>query len=140
MKTKLMALLMMAGGALVAQPRVAIGVQIGTPAPVVVRDYRPPCPGPGYVWIDGNYDAYGNWIGGYWALPPYAGAYWVAPRIDAGHFVAGYWGGSRGDYRYNPRFEPPVRHEPERRGPEPRYRGGDRDHDRAGEFARGFRR
>jgi hypothetical protein len=100
MKTKLMALfLMVAGGSLFAQPRFAIGVSLGAPAyyapaPVAVA-YRPPCPGPGYVWVDGYRDGYGRWFAGYWASPPYAGAYWVAPRYYGGRFVAGYWGGAR---------------------------------------------
>ena len=89
MKTKLMALVLMAGGAIFAQPRFAIGVNIGTPAPVVVAAH------PGRVWVDGYRDGYGRWTAGYWAAPPYAGAYWVAPRFYGGHFAAGYWGGPR---------------------------------------------
>ncbi len=114
MKNRLMALMLVAGGALFAAPRVSIGVQIGgpvmipTPAPVIVNAYRPPCPGPGYVWIEGYYDAYGNWYDGYWALPPYAGAYWIAPRMNTGHFVAGYWTGPRGVYRAAPRAAVPA--------------------------------
>jgi hypothetical protein len=101
MKTKLMALLLVAGGSLLAQTHFSIGVQVGAPryygppARVVVPAYRPPFPGPGYVWIDGYRDGYGNWFDGYWALPPYAGSYWVAPRFFGGRFVAGYWGGAR---------------------------------------------
>jgi hypothetical protein len=105
MKTKLMAVLLMAGGALIAAPQVAVGVQFGGPGPEMVRGYRPPCPGPGYIWIDGYYDAYGNWFDGYWALPPYEGAYWIAPRFYGGRFVAGYWGGSRGYRRYDDHFD-----------------------------------
>jgi hypothetical protein len=47
-------------------------------------------PGPGYIWIEGSYDEFGNWHEGYWALPPYVGAYWVTPRFIGGHFYAGY--------------------------------------------------
>ena len=108
MKTKLMALMLLAGGAVFAQPRIAIGVQIGRPAPVaVVEGYRPPCPGEGYVWIEGYYDEFGNWIEGYWDLPPYVGAYWIAPRVMSGRFIAGYWGGPRGVYYGAPRYAPP---------------------------------
>jgi hypothetical protein len=156
MKPRLMALMLMAGGALFAQTRVAIGVQIGRPAPVVVRapvadySYRPPFPGPGYVWIEGYYDEFGDWYEGYWALPPYAGAYWVAPRFVGSRFSAGYWGGSRGFYRAVPRMAPPAhgrgrafdrpmvdRHEHGFRG-----RGNEpgRGPGRGGEFRRGFRR
>ena len=104
MKTKWMAMMLVAGGALMAQPRVAVGVQFGAPGyygpapvagPPVAMAYRPPCPGPGYIWIDGYYDGYGNWTAGYWGLPPYTGAYWVAPRFVGGHFDSGYWGGAR---------------------------------------------
>jgi len=97
MKTKLMAMLIVAGGSLFAQ-HLSVGVGIGAPGyygvrpvaplPVVVGAYRPPCPGPGYAWIDGYYGAYGNWIGGYWTLPPYAG-YWGGPRYAGPGFRAG---------------------------------------------------
>jgi hypothetical protein len=40
-----------------AQWRVAVGV--GNAA------YIPPCPGPGYSWVNGYYDA-GYWVPGYW--------------------------------------------------------------------------
>jgi hypothetical protein len=33
--------------------------------------YIPPCPGPGYVWING-YMANGYWVDGYWNLPVHA--------------------------------------------------------------------
>lgn len=36
-----------------------IGVYIGASA------YVPPCPGPGYVWVDGYYSN-GYWVPGYW--------------------------------------------------------------------------
>ncbi len=114
MKSKLMALMLVAGGALFAETHFSIGVQIGRPAPVLVpapvavNAYQPPCPGPGYVWIDGYYDDYGNWYDGYWAMPPYVGAYWIAPRRTGGHFFAGYWGGTRGVYRAEPRVAHPA--------------------------------
>ena len=59
-------------------------------------DVRPPMPGPGYIWIDGYENEFGQFMPGYWALPPYAGSFWVAPRLFSGRWVAGYWGGSRG--------------------------------------------
>ncbi|HTM16557.1 MAG TPA: hypothetical protein VL135_06625 [Terracidiphilus sp.] len=40
-----------------AQWRVTVGV--GNPA------YIPPCPGPGYAWVNGYYDG-GYWVPGYW--------------------------------------------------------------------------
>ena len=134
MKTKLMALLLMAGGSVFAQSGFSIGVHIGAPgyyrpapAPVVVAAYRTVRPGPGYIWIDPYQDGYGHRFNGYWALPPYAGAYWVAPRFSSGRFYSGYWAGSRG------------------RGPNYRFRDsrGHERHDnfnRGGTFGRGFRR
>ena len=106
MKTKLIGLLLVAGSSLFAETHFSIGVGVGAPgsyggyngggyyanAPVA---YRPPCPGPGYLWIDGYYDGYGRWFDGYWDLPPYAGAYWTAPRVYGGRFFGGFWGGPR---------------------------------------------
>lgn len=159
MKTRLMAMMLMAGGALFAQTRLSIGVQIGSPAPVMVPApaqvvaYQPPCPGPGYVWVDGYYDDSGNWYDGYWALPPYVGAYWVAPRFTSGQFYAGYWAGTRGVYRPAPRpiARPAYAHGPERgfNRPTPEaYNHGFRDRDNghnrgpghSGDFRQGFRR
>jgi hypothetical protein len=143
MKTKLMAVLLVAGGSLFAQTRFSIGVHIGEPgyyrpAPVApvrvgVTAYRPPSPGPGYVWVDGYYNAYGNWSDGYWALPPDAGSYWVAPRFSDGRFYAGYWGGARAYGHDEYRFRESREHE--RR----EHRDHDHDFDRRGDFGRGFR-
>lgn len=105
MKSKLMAMLLMAGSStMFAGVRFGVGINLGVPAPVVVARYAvPPSPGPGYVWIDGYTDEYGAYVNGYWAAPPYYGAYWVAPRYIGGRFTAGYWGGERrvdrDDYR-----------------------------------------
>jgi len=152
MKTKLMVLMMVAGGAMLAETHVSIGVQIGrpggyyTPAPAPVAVYRPPCPGPGYIWIDGYYDEYGNWYEGYWDVPPYAGAYWVAPRVMNRHFTRGYWGGPRGHYGGMRYQAPPPRPAPERwehrgydRG---EHRGWDRGNggERGNGWGRGYRR
>lgn len=52
MKTKILAGLLLAGGTMFAAPRVSFGVGFGVPAPVVVAAV-PPCPGPGYVFVDG---------------------------------------------------------------------------------------
>jgi hypothetical protein len=151
MKTKLMTLLLVAGGSVFAQARFSIGVHVGAPvyyrpapAPVVVTAYRRPCPGPGYVWVDGYYDGYGNRFDGYWALPPYADAYWVAPRFSDGRFYGGYWGGARGYGRDEYRFRESREHEwreHERREHDGRFeREHEHDFDRRGDFGRGFRR
>jgi hypothetical protein len=116
MKTRMMALLLVGAGALLAETHVSIGVHVGArpsyvyvpagPPPVAVVA-RPACPGPGYVWVDGYRDGYGAWFDGYWAMPPYVGAYWVAPRWAGHQFHPGYWGGTRRvvvreEYRYRP--------------------------------------
>jgi hypothetical protein len=64
MKTKLMAMLLMAGSTMFAGVRFGVGFGVGVPAPVVVA-----------------------------VAPPFVGAYWVGPRYYGGRYVAGYWGG-----------------------------------------------
>ncbi len=103
MKTRLLALVLMAGGAALAGPRVFVGFGFRAPAPVpvyvappapVVMAYMPPAPGPGYAWIGGYYAPVGPrwvWRTGYWAPRPYAGAAWVAPRYFGGRFYGGHW-------------------------------------------------
>lgn len=101
MKTKLLALLLLAGGSLFAGPRVFVGVGYGggyvvapPPPPVVTYYAPPPAPGPGYSWVAGYYYPYGGryqWRAGYWAARPYAGAYWVGPRYYGGRYYNGYW-------------------------------------------------
>ena len=76
MKKKLIALVLLAGSSAFAQSRFSVGIGIG--APVVAA--RPFYPGPGYTWVDGYYDPYGDWINGYWA-PPVA-SLGFAPRYD----------------------------------------------------------
>jgi hypothetical protein len=57
MKKKILAGLLLAGGTIFAAPRVSFGVSIGAPGPVVVAPSivaaAPPCPGPGYVFVNG---------------------------------------------------------------------------------------
>ena len=55
-------------------------------------------PGPGFVWLDGYHDWYGNryvWVPGRWVRPPRASAVWVpgrwAPRGRNHVWVRGYW-------------------------------------------------
>jgi hypothetical protein len=102
MKSKLLALLLLAGGTLLAGPRVFVGVGFGggyvvaPPMPVapVVSAYVPPAPGPGYAWVGGYYYPVGPryvWRAGYWAPRPWAGAYWVGPRWYGGRYYRGYW-------------------------------------------------
>lgn len=105
MKTKLMALVLLAGSAAFAGPRFFFGVGVGVRAPVyappvvayappvaaayVGPAYVPPCPGPGFVWTAGFYGPGRVWHAGYWGRP--YGAAFVGP-----HYVArGYRGWRR---------------------------------------------
>jgi hypothetical protein len=105
MKTKLLALLLVAGGALFAESHFSIGIGVGGFAPAY-RYYAPPlppappavvyapAPGPGYTWVSGYWYPAGPryaWRAGYWARPPYARAYWVAPRYYGHRYYGGYW-------------------------------------------------
>jgi hypothetical protein len=103
MKTKLFALLLLAGASAFAGPRVFVGFGVGyAPAPVVAYAppppppvaYVPPCPAPGYSWVGGYYAPAGPrwaWHPGYWARPPYARGYWVPPRYYGHRYYGGYW-------------------------------------------------
>jgi hypothetical protein len=63
-----------------------VGIYVGVGAPAA---YVPPCPGPGYAWIDG-YWAGGYWTPGYWnyvgvAYGPRA-VYGPVVRYDRGYY------------------------------------------------------
>lgn len=91
MKTKLLAMMILAGGSMFAQPRLSIGIGIGghgngfyQPAPSYASNI-PPCPGPDYTWVDGYWSQdYGRrtWVAGYWNRQPSRGGYEVAPRFE----------------------------------------------------------
>ena len=110
MKTRLLAVLLLAGASAFAAPRVFIDVGVGpyrpvyryrayVPAPVVAyaapvvvappyygpEYYAPPVPVAGSVWI-------GGWGGhpGYWSRPAFVGAR-VAPRYYGGRYYGGHW-------------------------------------------------
>lgn len=101
MKTKLLALLFLAGSSMFAGTRFFVGIGVGgygpryyAPPPPPVVAYAPPYPGPGYTWVEGYYYPVGPryvWRAGYWARPPYAGAYWVRPRYYGPRYYGGYW-------------------------------------------------
>ncbi len=106
MKTKLLALLLLAGSSVFAGTRFYVGVGIGgyapapapvwayTPPPAPLAMYRPLAPGYGYTWVGGYWHPVGPrwmWSPGYWARPPYARAYWVAPRYHGHRYYPGYW-------------------------------------------------
>ena len=106
MKTKLLALVLLAGSSMFAAPRFHVGISFGgygpavvpvwaygpPPAPLAV--YAPPAPGYGYTWVGGYWYPAGPryvWRPGYWARQPYARAYWVAPRYHGHHYYPGHW-------------------------------------------------
>jgi hypothetical protein len=92
MKFRMLALMILAGSAAFAGPRVT--------APVQTVAYPPPPPlvtdvafvrHPGMVWVPGYMGPRRTWHGGYWARPPFRGARWVAPRWRRGRFIPGHW-------------------------------------------------
>src|ERR1700730_14025936 len=90
MKTKLLAMMLLAGGAMFAQTRFSIGVGFGghgagfyQPPPSYAYNI-PPCPGPDYTWVDGYWSQdYGRntWVAGYWNRP-FSSGFQVAPSFD----------------------------------------------------------
>src|SRR6185436_4893358 len=108
MKTKLLALVLLAGGsAMFAQTRFSVGVNIGggyAPgyyAPVPMQVVRPPYPGPGFVWVDGywNPNRFGRaWVPGRWSRPY---GYHVAPRYIAPSYSNGYNRSNNNVQRYD---------------------------------------
>ena len=94
MKTKLLALALLAGSTMFAETRFSIGVNLGGydrgyyPPPAAYVDVRPPCPGPDYGWVDGYWDQYSgrrSWHNGYWARQAYRG-YREGPRYEGGYY------------------------------------------------------
>lgn len=102
-----------------AQWRVSVGV--GDQA------YVPPCPGPGYSWVNGYYDG-GYWVPGYWN---YVGG------VSYSYYGSGYRHVDRDDYYrdHDRRFYDRDDHRRFDRDDyrhfdrEDHFRGGDRDHD-----------
>jgi len=89
MKTKLLAMMLLAGGSMFAQTRFSIGMSGGHGGgfyqPPPYASNIPPCPGPDYTWVDGYWSQdYGRniWVDGYWDRQPFRGGYQVAPRFD----------------------------------------------------------
>jgi hypothetical protein len=106
MKTKLLALLLMAGASLFGQ--ISVGIRIGHPPPVRAVRVQPRSPGEGYAWVGGYWypvDGHYKWHDGYWTKPPYAGARWVEPRHDGEQYFAGYWDGDRGRKEHDHKFD-----------------------------------
>ena len=68
-----------------AQSRLSIGIGFGSygsgayPPPAYAR-YQPPCPGPGYTWVNGFWTTQSGrnvWTNGFWRAPL------VTPRFNA---------------------------------------------------------
>lgn len=90
-----------------ADAQISIGIRIGEPPPP--RAYRVARqPGPEFVWVEGYWYPQGRhyqWHDGYWTRPPYEGAYWVSPYNADGLYFAGYWGGGRGRFDHEHRWD-----------------------------------
>lgn len=83
MKKTMLALLLFGCGTLFAETHISIGIGVGgygpvyapVPPPPPVME-QPPCPGDGYVWVDGYWSPDGPrfyWRQGYWRAPAYYG-------------------------------------------------------------------
>jgi hypothetical protein len=87
MKTKLVVAMLLAGSSMFAETHFSIGIGVGGygyAAPPVVA-YAPPCPGPGYTWVDGYWDQAGPrrfWRDGYWASPVYRSGFKAVSPFD----------------------------------------------------------
>ena len=101
MKTKLLALMILAGSSMFAGSHFYVGIGAGGYYPGYYYAPPPPpppavvyAPRPGYSWVPGYYYPSGprySWRAGYWGRPPYRGAYWVAPRYYGHRYYYGYW-------------------------------------------------
>ena len=115
-KLRLLALALIAGGTMFAETRVSIGFSVGgygpgAYAPPVYAQYQPPCPGPGYTWVDGYWTPqYGRrvWIQGFWrapvvrVMPRYVAPRYVGPRyVEPRHYEV--YRGKRGGERHDER-------------------------------------
>ena len=67
------------------------------PPPAPVETVTVVAPGPGYIWVDGEWVWNGGWIwmAGHWGYPPYPHAIWVRGDWDRGphgwHRSPGHW-------------------------------------------------
>ena len=128
-----LAVALIAGGTMFAQPRVSIGIGVGGYArgyyaPPVYSQAVPAYPGPGYAWVDGYWGVNGGryvWVPGRWDHPPYAGAYWVEPYHVGGQYFTGRWEGSRGNVAHDHRWDRGAQRD-ERREPRPDDRNDSR--------------
>jgi WXXGXW repeat (2 copies) len=118
MKTKVLAMMLVAAGSMFAQARVSVGVGVGAagggyyPQGPSYAANIPPSPGPGYIWADGYWSQnYGGsvWVPGYWYLPAFNNSYYggySSGYYGGGYYGGGYYGGSYygGGYYPSARF------------------------------------
>ena len=93
-------LLTLAASAGARPARVHVGIRVGGPPPVALREVVGARPGRHFVWVPGHWDWVGPrrgyvWVRGAWLRPPRARAVWVAPRWERRGretlFFGGYW-------------------------------------------------
>lgn len=68
-------------------------VVVATPPPPAPMEVVPPLPGPGYLWINGEW-VWNNgwyWQTGYWGFPPAPGVIWVGGFWGGGRYHPGHW-------------------------------------------------
>jgi hypothetical protein len=103
-----------------AHAQFSFGIRIGEPPPTRASQV-PPCPGAGYVWVEGYYfpedhyvwvegyqyaeEGHYSWHEGYWTRPPYQGAYWVEPYHANEQYYYGHWEGARGAIAHEHRWD-----------------------------------
>ena len=102
MKSKLLALFLLAASPVLAGFHVGFGFGVARPYYGGYGYYRPPVvayappvyaapyaypPAYGYGYAPGYYSGYG--------VAPFAGAVWFGPRYYGGHYYRGYWGHRR---------------------------------------------
>src|SRR5260370_33857916 len=92
--------MLLAGSSLFAETHFSIGIGVGgygyAAPPAAV--YAPPCPGPGYTWVDGYWDQAGPrrfWRDGYWDRRAFDRGYAVEPRHDGDRYDGDQYGESR---------------------------------------------
>jgi hypothetical protein len=104
MKSKVLALFLLAGSSVFAAPRIQVAVGFGggyaapypgyyAPPPPAVVEYAPAYR-PGFARVGGYWYPAGaryGWHPGYWAHPPYYGARWEGPRYGGGRYDRGFW-------------------------------------------------
>ena len=103
MKKTLLVLLLLGCGSLFAETHFSVGIGIGAYGPVYGQVpppvyEQPPCPGDGYVWVEGYWYPRGPrsyWHSGYWRAPAYFG-YRGGPGYGHGYVRGNGWSGHAG--------------------------------------------